>query len=308
MIDEIITAIDYINTHTDQLISFPVFIQLTISVILMIFFRTFNFCKTEGVDLFSKDLSAGLRRKQRYIIGHCAIEFLLAYLIGYLLILLRGSTSMRIIWNSLLAPGTGVVLGIAIDQKWLLDLTKFAPADSSTIHDDSAPSVTVQIDDEQEVDGMVDVEPNTTQLSKHLPEALADHVDFREKIIDSINQMKDVQNIHDHNINKLRERCDGIADTLDRMQQAERDQYGITLKRKMYKCLGKGFATPQEYEEIEVEYDIYHNLLGGNGTIERLHDNKFSTLEVHEDSKLRMKSALDEAAPLCYYGEYDNED
>lgn len=264
----------------------------------MIAVRTYIFCQGEGIDLFASRVSAHQRRERRYIIGHCGAEWLIAFIIGYILIILRGGGGHdSVTWNSLIAPGLGIIAAIIIDRKFLIDPAKLTNGTSD--HDKTE-------DPNKEVNNMKAVSPNVNVLSPHLPESLADDIDFRERIIESVNQMKDIQQVHDDNIGKLRERCDGIADVLDSMQRASRNQYGITLKKKMYSCLSKGYATPQEYDEIEVEYEIYHDLLGGNGPIERLHNNKFANLEVREDKRTSFTDPNDDK--LCYYGEFDAEE
>lgn len=131
----------------------------------------------------------------------------------------------------------------------------------------------------------------------HIPSDVAYDSEFTERIIEEINVMKDIQSKHEEAICNLISTCDRIADTVDGLQQAEVRRYGIVLKRKIYACLSKGYATPQEYEAIESEYEIYHNILHGNGQIQKLHDLKFLELDVHHDPD----------DPIPMYGEFDAE-
>ena len=58
----------------------------------------------------------------------------------------------------------------------------------------------------------------------------------------------------------------------------------IELKRLMYDCLNKGFATPAENDKITMYFHSY-SALGGNHEVETLYKEHYINLKVHEERR-----------------------
>ena len=264
--------------------------------------------KMEDVVPFKKNTVTQQRRN--YILGHVWTEFFIGYAVAYFIVLLRGANSYQIIWNTLAGPGLGVVAAIMIDHSLLMANEHHAPKGFRLSGEYITPITSTNPGGDN---NMIQHNPTTNYNSEegYLSSELMNSVEFPSVIIKEINDMKDADKEHEEAISSLTETCNAISKTVSEMQHAEVQRYGISLKKKIYACLGKGYATPEEYEDIEVEYGIYHDTLHGNGHIQALHDKKFVDIDIREDTTIPVQSNAvpveTKGALLCKYGEFDDE-
>jgi hypothetical protein len=254
--------------------------------------------------------------------GHLGCELLIAGFVAFSLAFFRNASDSAFLWHFVAVPSISLVIAVIFDHKILMELEKNLPSSThlgsstsqpptSSKGSDSTVNININSNNSQEDDKPQ--ESSSTDIDEsafeHMQESSVNDVYFPEHVVAEINALKDIQKNHEKSIQSLKGTCDDIAKMVSELQSAEVHRYGVNLKKKIYNCLGKGYATPQEYEEIEVEYEIYHDILHGNGKIQRLHDNKFAKLHVRDDAVMQVQNEdRSNIIPLCRYGEFDKED
>ena len=322
MVDEFIKGFDYFRQNAMEGLSVSAFLQLTISLLVFFLIRTVVWFDMEGISMKPDNIH---KKRRGYILGHIGVEFIVAYFISYLITLLRGAADVKVIWYCVVAPSIGLFLSMIIDHKIIMPLEKNLPGSMQLTKDHKGGSKKTDSKDKDSNEINININtggqnPDEGQSKlqsgvppearfEHIPEEIAQDSTFTERIIKEINTMKDTQREHESALQSLTRMCEGISDMVTDLQRAEVQRYGVNLKKKIYHCLGKGFATPQEWEEVEVEYEIYHDILHGNGQIQKLHDTKFAQLNVREDTMSRSLAGFDDMPEdlLCKYGEFDND-
>lgn len=320
MVDEFIKGFDYFRENAMEGLSVSAFLQLTISLLVCFLVRLFVWFDMEDISFRRTNIN---KKRRGYIVGHVCVEFIIAYFIAYLITLLRGAADVKVVWYCFVAPGIGLILSMIIDHKIIMPLEKNLPGNMAlTKYHKSGSVKEKEKKDSNEINININTgnkeEGSENQLASlvsveskfdHIPLEVAQDPDFTERIIQDINSMKDTQKEHENALKSLTRMCEGISDMVADLQRAEVQRYGVNLKKKIYHCLGKGYATPQEWEEVEVEYEIYHDILHGNGQIQKLHDTKFAQLSVREDTRSTSLAGFDNMPDdlLCRYGEFDND-
>jgi len=309
LIDNFVEIFTFFQQNAADVMSFPTFLEVTISLIIYFTGRAIMWMKMEDVDPFKKNTVTQQRRN--YILGHIWTEFFIGYAVAYFIVLLRGANSYQFIWNTLAAPGLGIVAAIMIDHSLLMSNEHYAPKGFRLSGEYITPITSTNPGGGDSNMAQHNSTTNYGSEEGYLSPELVNSVEFPSVIIKEINCMKDADKEHEEAISSLVETCNTISKTVSELQQAEVQRYGINLKKKIYACLGKGYATPEEYEEIEVEYGIYHDTLHGNSHIQALHDNKFADIEIREDTTVpvvhQATPVSEKGALLCKYGEFDEE-
>jgi len=305
-----INVIEYFKKMVGTGITIPMFFQMAGMLFVYLFIQLCIFFKIEGLSFGNKKpLSQKDKTKKAYITGHITIEALIAFAIAYVIIILRCADSTNYIWNMIIAPGVGLVLAILIDVKTVMKNEENVPvslslyklrkskgnsSSSSTQNNvpsnNLAPSINIQVNT-----GNGDIEAPAAKsqaatkeappLLPHIEEEVAESDGFNETVIKNINNIIDVQAISMSKIDTIVEQCDKMQTIVTNLQKSEMKEYQIKLKKQMYACLNKGFATPQENEDIESAFYSYTKLLDGNGEVKALHDQRYVNLDIHEDRR-----------------------
>lgn len=304
--------VEYYKSSLGEGISVYIFIQMFSMLMFFFVVRYFIYLKMENL-LFKKNPTKLDEQKRIYLFGHMTIELLLGFFITYSLVIIRGSQINNYIWNMIIAPGLGLVIAAFIDIKFFMDREEDSPLDmymsryisskkksnkndskgNNSPANNLAPSINVQVntgDGNVESSGKKNAEVlmggsgDAKPIKDHIKiDTMAD--DFNENILKTINDMVDVQLMHDASINKIVDTVDNIQTIVKNLQKTEMKEYQIKLETMMYMCLDKGFATPAENKEIESGYYCYTKLLGGNGDIKNLHDTRYIHIDIHEDRR-----------------------
>ena len=231
------------------------------------------------------------KKKKGAILNHLGLEIIIAFLIAFLLVIIIKSKADNYIMNIVFAPLFGVIISLCIDN-WVL-IPKEAETMFKKAQNSSSP-ITTSLSEMVDVVDIID-------------QNIIESDDFRPIVAKSINHIKKVQEEHEVKIDKISCKCDNTIELLQNLQESERNDKKILLKKAMYDCLAKGFITPEERDKIELEYYSYTELLGGNSDVQDLHDNHFKKLSVHnERRKEEVEVEVDRRVEKhCEYGEFD---
>ena len=141
---------------------------------------------------------------------------------------------------------------------------------------------------------------------------IADDEDFNSKIIDAVNEIKKEQATQIEIISNNTAKLESTISDLAILKESEMINKKIELKKMIYDCLNKGYATPEENDKITMYYYSYTSL-GGNHEVKSLYKNHYLKLPVHEDD-MEIIDVL-HSAPInrrqqnkhiYLYGEFDN--
>ena len=260
-----------------------------------------------------------------FTFGHIIMQFVISYIVGWLIIILTFSEDYSLFINYVIAPFVGFIFGIYIDHKFLLNLnSEYHKKKSGS--GDSKPkdgnNITINVGAQG-----ADVKENkpasaSIEKSKSLDESILGTDEFETVILNTINTLIANQNKQCEQITEQSEQLRENIDKLDSIRNAEMINKKVELKALIYKCLNSGFATPEENDRITQFYLVYTDL-GGNHEIQTLYEQHYLKLNVHEDRrKLKEDSQFniyvnnsDYNGPdrrqsektLCTYGEFDNE-
>lgn len=307
--------VEYYKTAVGEGINVMMFIQTVGMLIFYFIIRYIIYLKIENIPLFSKNISKSEHAKKNYLFGHITLELILAFAIAYSLLVLRGSQTHNYIWNMIVAPGVGMFVSILIDLKVIMKNEENSPillslgtyggkknksssSPSFAPANHLAPSINVQVNT-----GDGSIESNTKNNSEPLNDnvKVPEHIklsnnedELRSNVINAINGLIDVQSTNKASIDLMNEKIETIDTKLENLHKLEKRRYQISLKNKIYACLDKGFATPRENEEIEVDYYNYTKILGEGGEIKTLHDDRYLKLGVHEDRRISQEIYIGE--------------
>lgn len=245
-------------------------LEILIPLLIFFFIRAIFLLKIEKVKI--KDTTAANRVKRSYILGHVAIQLLIATIIAYILVTLNKSQITDYVWNVLIAPAAGSIAAIMFDLKIFMPTEKKNPLKVVGSKDGSEKTVEKAI-------------PAITSVQERIPQELADEDSFNNIMISCMNNLLDEIKKTDEKIDNLTNQNAEMGKMISALQEAEMKAYQVELKNLMYQCLNKGFITPQENEEIEIKYNSYINLLGGNGFIKHLYEERFVELPIHEERR-----------------------
>lgn len=258
--------------------AFEIFIQVSVSLLIMFALRVILIFKSAGIHFFKEQK---YKKQRGIILNHIGIEIIIAFILTYLLLLMINSANNNLIINMIVAPLLGQIVAIFIDDKW------FAQSDYDNMYGSKTSSMHTLA--------------QLTQIDTNITQEMIDSEDFRPIVAKLINEMQDIQDSHEEKINKSYE-------MLANLVEATRNERRIKLKKEMYDCLSKGFITPLEREKIESEYRDYRTLLNGNHDVQELYENHYSKLEVHEERrKQNIQVTNDKRKPHnnCNYGQFD---
>lgn len=283
---------------------------ITYTIIMIIIF----FIRYEMMDSI-KTVECGRKKTQSYILTHLCIELFIAYVIGYSVIKLTSANPENYAVNYIIAPMIGFIIGIFADTKFFIPLEKSTifninkkKSKDSGDGDDSNTTVNINIDSVPNIEqDIVLSDTFHPEYASHLDKDIVDTENFDSLIIDSINSLKDAYYSHSISIRDNTRKIEESLDILSRLKESAMNDKKIELKKMIYDCLNRGFATPAENDKITYSYNSY-TLLGGNGDIKTLYEDHYLKLEVHEERRKIprvMHESYDDYAPVCEYGKYD---
>ena len=327
MNQETVNILEYYFDMFDQTYVKPIiFIEFTIILILVFLMRYLMLYRIEK-NKNKKKSANDLKSISLYIIGHCAIELLVAFFICYCLITLTHANPQSYIINMIAAPSLGVIIAIYLDNRILIPIENatglgnvFIKLNNKKKSDDksggnggnSTSNVTINIGTQQEtkIPDMRILKPSS--VSDLLSDDIADDEDFNSKIIDTVNEIKKEQVTQIEIINNNTAKLESAISDLAILKESEMINKKIKLKKMIYACLNKGYATPEENDKITMYYYSYTSL-GGNHEVESLYKNHYLKLHVHEDD-IEIIDALPSAhinrrqqnKRVYLYGEFDN--
>lgn len=327
MDQETVNILEYYFDMFDQTYVKPIiFIEFTTILILVFLIRYFMLYSIEKNKNKKKPIG-DLKSISLYIIGHCAIELLVSFFICYCLIKLTHANPQSYIINMIAAPSIGVIIAIYLDNRILIPIENatglgnvFIKLNNKKKSNDksggnsgnSTSNVTINIGTQQEtkIPDMKILKPSS--VSDLLSDDIADDEDFNSKIIDAVNEIKKEQSMQIEIINNNTAKLENTISDLAILKESEMINKKIELKKMIYDCLNKGYATPEENDKITMYYYSYTSL-GGNHEVESLYKNHYLKLSVHEDD-MEMIDILPPASinrrpqnkRVYLYGEFDN--
>ena len=271
-------------------VALTVSIELGISLLVMFFLRTALIFKAAKIKFFKEKKYL----KQRGIIlNHIGLEIILSFIFSYLFLLMVDTTSGNIVLNMFFVPLLGQIIAICIDD-WIL-----IPKETDAIFNK------INLSNSHTVNTVQDI----AEIKGAINQDIVDSEDFGPVVVNTINNIKKVQEEHENKINIITERCNETVDLLAKLQESEKNDKKISLKKSLYNCLNNGFVTPEEREKIEIDYYSYIHLLGGNSDVQELYEKHYKKLDVHEDRRREDSSITNNKRQETYikYGQYDNE-
>ena len=327
MDQETVNILDYYFGIFDQTYVKPIiFIEFTTILILVFLIRYLMLYHIEK-NKNKKKYIGDLKSISLYIIGHCAIELLVSFFICYCLIKLTHANPQSYIINMIAAPSLGVIIAIYLDNRILIPIENatglgnvFIKLNNKKKSNDksggnsgnSTSNVTINIGTQQEtkIPDMTILKPSS--VSDLLSDDIADDEDFNSKIINAVNEIKKEQATQFEIINSNTAKLESTISDLAILKESEMINKKIELKKMIYACLNKGYATPEENDKITMYYYSYTSL-GGNHEVESLYKNHYLKLPVHEDDM----DVIDILPPasinrkqqtkrVYLYGEFDN--
>jgi riboflavin synthase len=261
------------------------------------------------------------------IVGHLILEFVIGYIVGWSIIILTFSDDHSLFINYIIAPFVGFVAGIYIDHKILLPLnTLFTKADSKNKDDNkSSNNITVNINtDNNENTNRDEI---STGIEDLLPLSALDSSiigtnNFEEILVSTINALIDSGNKQTEELKQQMEKIKKNTSTLNALRDSEMINKRVELKKLIYDCLNKGYATPEENDKI-TQYYLAYIELGGNHEVQTLYEQHYLKLSVHEDRRRmsvnEFNMFIDDATnyngpdrrqsnrKIYSYGEFDSE-
>lgn len=328
MDQETVNILEYYFNIFDQTYINPIiFIEFTIILILVFSIRYLILYHIEK-NKNKKKYIGDLKSISLYIIGHCDIELLAAFFICYCLIKLTHANPQSYIINMIAAPSLGVIIAIYLDNRILIPIENatglgnvFIKLNNKKKSDDksdgnsgnSASNVTINIGTQQEETKIPDMRIlKPSSISDLLSDDIADDEDFNSKIINAVNDIKKEQSMQIEIINNNTAKLENTISDLAILKESEMINKKIELKKMIYNCLNKGYATPEENDKITMYYYSYTSL-GGNHEVESLYKNHYLKLSVHEDD-MEMIDVLpstpinrrQQNKRVYLYGEFDN--
>ncbi len=290
-IEKIFSFLEHMGKITNSgTVALTVSIELCISLLIMFFLRTLLIFKSAKIKFFKEEKFI----KQRGIIlNHIGLEIIISFIVSYIFLLMINTTSGNIILNMLFVPLLGQIIAICIDD-WIL-----IPKETDAIFNK------VNLSESHTVNTIQDI----AEIKGAINHDIVNSNDFRPIIVNTINDIKKVQEEHESKINVITDKCNETVDLLAKLQESEKNDKKISLKKTLYNCLNNGFVTPEEREKIEIDYYSYINLLGGNSDVQELYEKHYKKLDVHEDRRKENKTVAYDKRQDTYikYGQYDSE-
>lgn len=297
MDQETVNILEYYFDMFDQTYVKPIiFIEFTTILVFVFIMRYYMLYRIEK-NKNKKKSPSDLKSISLYIIGHCAIELLVAFFICYCLVKLTHANPQSYIINMIAAPAFGVIVAIYFDNRLLIPIENatglgnvFIKLNNKKKSDDksggnggnSTSNVTINIGTQQETK-IPDMRIlKQSSVSDLLSDDIADDEDFNSKIIDAVNEIKKEQAMQIEIINNNTAKLESTISDLSILKESEMINKKIELKKMIYACLNKGYATPEENDKITMYYHSYTSL-GGNHEVESLYKNHYLKLPVHED-------------------------
>ena len=291
-INKIFQILDYVGKISDSgSIAIGVFVQLSFSIIVAYIFRICFIFKSAKIHLFHEEKYT----KQRAIIlNHCGLEIVINLIFSYLLLVIINTSNNNLIMNMIIAPLLGQVIAICLDDWYLI------PKEKDSIFRKIPNNQDIEISSKNTLS-------NLAQIHGLIDSSLAKSEDFRPVIIQTINEIKQIQEEHEQKIDDINTKCNTSLDLLLKLQRAGKRDKQIALKGAMYDCLNHGFVTPKERDKIAADYQSYIEEFDGNGEIKELYEEHFSKLSIHEDRRKKNVQVENDrrTSPNINYGIYD---
>lgn len=320
--DEILAAIDKYAKILNDVYFDPQIFYIFVSILIFLFvIRGFMLLKFE----YHRNHNKVKKKDTIYIVGHVAMELVVAFVVGYLLIKLTFANPESYIINYLVAPFLGMLAGIWVDYNVIIKMdggrdggrmqgAKKSSSSSSSNNSGSNNNVTVNITNgaaagTPEPSKATPVQGTNNPESAHIKIDEIDNENFDKVVIDSINELKDTQVEQSKILNDTVMTLNGIADIVVTLKETEMNDKKIELKQMIYDCLNAGFATPAQNDKITMAYQSYV-ALDGNGEIKTLYEQHYLRLGVHEDRRIKNMGPKNaerrQSNNNCEYGKYDN--
>ena len=126
----------YFGKFGSNTIELKIWLEFSIVLIIGFLVRGYLLIKFEQ-DKIKKDNASGLRKMKIYCINHTGYEFIIAYLICYVLINFTGANPNAFFVNAGICPGFSFLAGMVFDNKIIMKIeenTKYPFFDKSDIH------------------------------------------------------------------------------------------------------------------------------------------------------------------------------
>jgi hypothetical protein len=244
--------------------------------------------------------------KWGFIVAHIITQFLISYVIGWLIIILTFSDNYSLFINYIIAPFIGFVLGIYIDNKYILPLNSIYTKRKSNKKDDkldgNSTNININIDrnnSDKKDDDIINSKEYVISKVDTLDKKIIDTDSFQEILIDTVNSIILSQKQQYIEFKEQSEKIKNNSIILDALKNSEMINKKIELKRMIHACLNQGYAKPNQNEKITLFYQSYINL-GGNGEIASLYNDHYLKLQVHEDRRKRNGQIYDDKDEIDY--------
>ena len=313
--NEYFNIFEYYFAKFDALYVEPIiFYEFTIIMLIVYLIRLIMFITIEKAKNHPADK---LKSINLYIFRHVTIECLMGYIIAYCLVKMTNANPESYIINMIISPSIGFVGSIFLDIKCIMPLERsnmsvgmpdmgfIAKKDDKPAAAPQGTNITVNVntnknDDDcgcaakaalENKDSNNVSNNNSIRSSVHLNYEDIENEEFNKMIVDSINALAaeqakrcaDMTGI----VTKLQEQIDSIGkyeEVIDKIRTAEILDKRAVLKREIYDCLNKGFATPEENDRITADFHLYTSL-GGNHEVASLYTDHYLKLDVHEERR-----------------------
>lgn len=322
MSQETVDIFEYYFGMFDQIEVKPiVFIEFT-SVLILAFLIRYLLLYTIEKNKNKRKSKDQIKNINMYIIGHCLIELLGAFFICYCLIKLTYANPKSYIINMICAPAVGMLLAIYLDNKIIIPIEtatgignvfeKINNKKKSTEKSEGTNNITINIGNQNQ-ENIPDMQLKSS--SGLLSKDIVDDEDFNSKIVDVINEIKNEQSAQSEIISQNTEKLDNAVSDLGLLKESEMINKKIVLKKMIYECLNKGYATPEENDKITMYYHVYTSL-GGNHEVQSLYEKHYVNLPIHTDDIIEVQEIapsnryynnnIKEQKRVYLYGEFDN--
>lgn len=284
-------VVDKYSKMLEEVYFHPVIFIMLVLILIAVFYIRYNTWVKMGSGLKKEDK----KEFKIYVLSHILIELLLAFIISYIIIKLTHANLTNYIVNCIFAPGLGTITAIYIDNCFFIKLvdTKKSSSDGEK-DDDNDTNIYVNIGTGADVStpifsGGASTMPIPHKFHEHVNQkinTISKHASDSEieNILDVISDVNDNQQIMSEEIKSMKEDISSIDTTLDTIRETMMIDKKFKLKKMIYECLNKGFATPEQNDMISADF-LNYTALHGNGEIKKLYEDHYVKLQVHEDRR-----------------------
>lgn len=273
--------IDYFFYHMNSCQYNGIHLLLNIIFLLICFILRYkSYFKITNIDSTTDDGKKIYNRYRNYVLKHCIISFIFAYIICYLLVKMANSEEIVIIWNIIISPLISFLSSIWFDNEFLIkweEKYKFLRNPLSNL--DNEDNYKSANDHHTEVHVTVNNGDNGTD-DKFVLDSDKELSD-EKKIEATINRIIEVQKEQSIILERHTTELKDQNLILKNMQTLMKNNIKFELEDMIYEVLDRGYVTPAEDKKIRVKYNDY-KANNGNGELEDLYKSRYLELDVHD--------------------------